>query len=101
MTAWVDEMLSLDASEKYRKTLDILFTNLDKLHIEGKFQESDEVIRSLNFEKLSVTLIVGILTITLPAKDKLNNRESFFNKAEAFFKETEPERAYNLLRGLK
>jgi hypothetical protein len=54
--------------------LDIIFEYIDDLLIEHDFEKVDEL---LLLRDLTPDLAVGILTVTLPAKEFLKNRQNF------------------------
>tara|TARA_Y100000310_G_C20671249_1_gene810429 strand:- start:531 stop:956 length:426 start_codon:yes stop_codon:yes gene_type:complete len=83
--------------------LDILFNYINNLLCSDSFETVDKFIDIVKVDKLELTLIIGILTITLAAKYKLHNREAFVNKVYEYLEATEPdkERRINLLKGLK
>ena len=69
--------------------LDIIFGVIDELLLEGKFDSVNKICMTYaeNLCKLEETL--AVLTITLPAKSKLPNRELLLAAAKEFFKDAE------------
>lgn len=66
----------------------------------GDFESVDAILKILNPEVESVDGMLSYLTATLPAKDKLTEREEFYNRVERYFKTNVPEFEM-LLQGLK
>lgn len=54
--------------------LDIIFNYVDDLLIEHDFAKVDELLLERN---LTAEVAIGILTVTLPAKEFLKNRQNF------------------------
>jgi len=62
--------------------LDYIYDILDDWMIAGNFDKCDEVLQTIYDKHLNMTsrhldIFMGLLTITLPSKDKLKNRASF------------------------
>lgn len=73
----------LDARRNVRRALDKVFAEFDQLHQSGKFADADKLLARANVAKLSTTLIVGFLSVTLPAKPELAERAAFWDRAAA------------------
>lgn len=78
-----------------------LFSAVDKAFSDGRFEEIDALLPQIDLEKLDSTLLVGVLSITLSAKDKLTNRPALFDAVAARIWKLRPEAYQNLLVGLK
>ena len=61
--------------------LNLLFGKVDDRLSGGRFDEVDALLKSLDVEGLSENIIVGILSITRRASDRLQFRKEFFEKA--------------------
>jgi len=81
--------------------VDDLFSYLDYLLDEGKFDECNEFLKAIKVDEESIVYLIAILSYTLSAKDKLDYRRELVNIVEKHFNETVPDRAERLLRGLK
>lgn len=81
--------------------LDILFDWIDGLLLKGEFEECDEFLRKFNLDMLNIDLMIGLLSITLAATEKLPYRKMLVKEIEARLKKIVPERVERLLRGLK
>ncbi len=80
--------------------LDLLYDQIDAKLKAGKFEETDKFLQSLSAVTLSLDLLLGILTASLPARYKLPSRASFFKKVEDVLKKRN-EWEENLLSGLE
>src|ERR1700743_2687932 len=58
--------------------MDLLDDSLEKYD----YQSVDNFLKEINISDLNPTIIIGILAMTYPAKDRLNNRQSFLEQAE-------------------
>lgn len=59
------------------RELDLIFNLFDNLFLKGEFDTANLLIRLMNPDA-NLTLVIGVLSITLAAKDRLPNRERFF-----------------------
>ena len=97
---WFADAIRDDRDGKPVQALGHMFREVDKLFTSGKFAEVDEWLSSLSPAKLSVNLIVGVLSITKPASDRLSRRQTFLDDAWAVV-EGRGRSAAKLLGGLK
>ena len=65
------------------QTLDLIYSESERLMRDSKFAELDSVLAMLNPSILSVDIMLGYLTATLPAKSKLPSRVKFFEDCKA------------------
>lgn len=65
----VDNIYRLDSEEKFRDALKLIYTTIDDLCLLGKLDDVAEFISSLDFDKLSATCLIGLLSITLSSKN--------------------------------
>jgi hypothetical protein len=63
--------------------LDKLHEKFDKMMWEGKYQEIDDMLATMYPDNLSITVMLGVLTSTLPIKSRLTNRPAFFEMVKA------------------
>ena len=84
------ELNRLDAA------LDVLFNNVDSWLIAGDVDRAREFLKTLDVDRLGLTLVIGVLTITLPIKN-VSERQRFVEYVE----KNAPARAESLLRGLR
>ena len=62
--------------------LDLVFDRIGNFLVKCKFQEVDSILEDVRPERLSVDILLGLLTCTLPAKTKLSTRAALFVKVE-------------------
>ena len=81
-----DEFLAvvyyLDAAGDLDNATDRLFDYIDRLLHVGMFEIVNEILRQVQVQKLSTSLMRSLLTITLAAKRHLKDREEFFERVE-------------------
>jgi hypothetical protein len=58
--------------------LDMIYDRIDAFLVSCNFQEVDLILRDVNPQGLSVDILLGLLTCTLPARTKLSRRAAFF-----------------------
>jgi hypothetical protein len=75
---WLQNAMALDASDSTIPAMDIVFDNVDDLLSAGKFEEVNVIIEQVPLEGPSLSFLMGVLTITLPAADRLPSRARFF-----------------------
>jgi hypothetical protein len=62
--------------------LDLIFDRFDEMLLAGDFNKLDQILAQSCPENLSVDLLVGVLTVTLPARNRLDNRKGFFERVK-------------------
>lgn len=80
--------------------LDLIYDSIDYFMRIGRFSEIDQAISGLDVGTLSTDFLLGILTATLPAKDRLSSRSQFLRSAESALKSRD-EYDDGLLSGLE
>jgi len=73
------KILTTDATNKYKAQLEITRLLYENFCAE-KFHEIDSALQEFPVDMASPALLVSILSSTFPAKPKLQNRSSFFNR---------------------
>lgn len=73
--------------------IDVIYTLIDGLENAGLFNLIDEVLE-LEPKFMDIDMVLSILTVTYPARHKLNNRKAFYDKCSLCI-------TYSLLRGLE
>jgi hypothetical protein len=66
--------------------LDVLYDRVDDLLKAKQFPAVDDLLRQANVGSISVDVLLGLLTATLPARSKLAARSRFFADVEASLK---------------
>jgi hypothetical protein len=78
---WFGDALRDDGNGEHVRALGHIFRPVGELLSNGQFREVDEWLSSLEPSRLSANLIVGILSITRAASDRLLSRPKFFDDA--------------------
>jgi hypothetical protein len=77
----------LDRRGHTDSALDLLFDQIDEMLLASDFSRVDRLLLETAPESLSVDLLIGLLTATLPAKDRLPNRKYFLERVERSLQE--------------
>ena len=82
--------------------LDKIYDDFDKLFRAGLFWMADENLYHASYvaKYFPIDILIGILTITLPASNELSYRRQFYNQVEEVLNER-GELEPGLLKGLK
>ena len=72
----------LASSGNIDSALDIIYKNIDQLFKEGAFSRVNAIFKTMPPVALSVDIILGLLTASLPARRRLADREEFAKEAE-------------------
>lgn len=80
---------SMKEETKTDMALDIIFGVIDELLLDGKFDSVDKICMTFVENLHNLEEVLAVLTITLPAKSKLPNRELLLAAAKEFFKDAE------------
>lgn len=91
----------LEGHGKCNDILDHMYDTIDDMLIDGKFEEVDDLLNRVNVEQLSITLMLGYLTITLPWRSLSKCRAALYARIDARLREIDPARRESLLRGLE
>lgn len=81
--------------------IQVLFHEVDRWLREGRFDWTDKFLEELDVKKLDTNLIVGVLSITLAAKNELTKREAYVKRAREYLVELCPDRVDRLLERLE
>lgn len=92
--------------DKLDDVIDYLFEKVDKAlyagHDKQYWPDIEALCEQVDVEKLTKTMMVSILTITLPVRDRLKSRSEFTQKVRQKCAETEtPEQLELLMMGLE
>ncbi|HQZ66689.1 MAG TPA: hypothetical protein PLY87_16470 [Planctomycetaceae bacterium] len=98
--SFVDDAQRLASQGKVDAALDLIYDRADEMLLAGEFVALDSIIEGLDVEQLSVDVLLAVLTITLPAKDKLTTRNEFFECVKRTLKDR-GEYMEGLLTGLQ
>jgi len=81
-------------------TLDLIYDSVDELMRQGEFQQLDALLAGLPVAEMSVDVLLGYLTASLPARSRLPSRNALYAKTEQTLKER-GELEAGLLHGLE
>jgi len=98
---WVEVAYSQVFQSNNEGAVDVIFDQLDQLLLDGDFLKCDEVLREIDVNLLNAHTIIAILSVTLRASKKLENRVDFVSRARQRLEEITPNRVDVLLLGLK
>lgn len=79
---FIERAIRLTAEGKTDAALDIIYDNICGMLDEGKYEEVDLILETVDVKRLSVDIFLGLLTTTLITKTKLKSRDSFFSRVE-------------------
>ena len=96
----IEEAIRLETQGFGADALDVLFEAFDDAHREGRFDDSDEALRTLCVDRLSIGLMIGALTVTNAARGRLSHRPFLVKRIRACLTVRCPERVDRLLSGL-
>jgi hypothetical protein len=80
---FLETVYSLDDQGKTRHALDVVFRRMNRILGRGRFGFCDDILRQVDVNKLTSTLLVGFLSVTLSASAFLTARPGFFSKVRA------------------
>jgi len=75
---------ALAAEGRFARAIDTLFDGVDAYTDTQDFGAVDSLLSEADPSKLTLKVTLAMLTITRPLRDKLENREAFFDRAYAF-----------------
>lgn len=82
--------------------IDLIFDTIDGMFKIRDFDTCDYLLQTLDPRSMQTVIILSYMTITLPAKSKLPNRQSFYFKAqEVIIDRRGRDTTKKLLEGLK
>lgn len=96
----IDEIYRCIEAKDIDQATDILFQDIDSLLSSGEFDLCNELIQTIDLSRFDTNLLVGLLSITHAAHDKLPYRKQLYTKIKQIFKLSEPDRVDALLVGL-
>jgi hypothetical protein len=98
---WLGDVYSLVARNRFDAAIDILFRNVDELLLTGQFNRCNDLLRAIDLGRLDTNLLVGTLSITVSAADKLPGRAHFVERVAKRLESMAPGRVERLLVGLR
>ena len=98
---WLVDVYALCSQQNTDAAMDALFTGIDGLLTQQDYERCDALLQSIDLQRLSASLLVGVLAITLAAAQHLRQRQDVARRIANRLKELEPIRAERLLDGLQ
>lgn len=98
---WLEDIYSLIAQRKIDEAIDILFKNVNEMLCKNEFILCNDLLRTVDLKRLDTNLLVGFLTITLPASTELPFRATLVKRIDEKLRALAPERAERILNGLR
>lgn len=84
------------------RALDLIFETFDDMFLAGRFDDANLLLQEFPLDDVCADVIVGVLTITLGAKDRLPYRPEFVQRARKFLSaHHSPEEVEGMLDGLE
>lgn len=80
--SFIERANELDRRGRTDAALDLLYDSVDATIRQGRFAELDALLVGLCPADHSVDLLLGILTATLPARERLKSRKGFYRDVE-------------------
>lgn len=98
---WLVALYDLVLKGRSHDALDILFSDVNEMCKRGDFVACDQMFAVVELDRLDAILLVGFLSITFLAKDKLPSRPAFVSRVRTLLVHSEgEERTRRLLVGL-
>lgn len=80
--SFIDGANRLDRTGHTDAALDLLYDAVDEMLRRREFPEVDAILRDANVADLSINILIGLLTVTLPARSRLSSRAEFYTRVE-------------------
>lgn len=90
----------LDKAGHIDASLDLIYDAVDELMQKGAFDCLDSILSKMRIDNVSVDILLGLLTSTLPGRSRLPSRPEFFRTVEQVLKKR-GEYEEGLLTGLE
>ena len=84
----LEQSRSLEQAGRTDAALDLLYEHIDETLLAGEFDRVDGLLEAVDPAKESVSVLVTILTATLPARKRLAKRKGFFIAVERALRES-------------
>lgn len=74
------KLIEMQEKESINKILDYLFESLENKLLNNEFDVCNKFLETIDIYKYDINILIGILTITNPWKNRLIYRVNFFNR---------------------
>lgn len=81
MPEWLTQAVILDSSGETPRAMDALYDGFDRLLAAGEFDHVNGLLNQLPLERISLSLMVGALSMTLPVASRSPARRAVFARA--------------------
>lgn len=81
--SFIERAQALDDREHFDTSLDLIYDSFDDLFRQEKWHKANRVLEEVDVSVLSVDIMLGILTATLPAARRLEYRGHLFGEIQA------------------
>lgn len=99
---FVKKLIEIRDSNHIGKSLDYLFQRIYGLLKSKKFEECESLISGIDISKLDEYLMLGLLTATLPWKNRIQQRDGLYDRIEKQLKKSyPPDELAKMMSGLK
>lgn len=98
---WLTELYALIREGKTERALDLAFNSLLDPQQAGDFVTPNTVLSLIDVDQLDINLMVGILSATHYAKDKMPNRVGLVQRIGLRLQEVASDRSEDLIKGLR
>lgn len=78
---WLERAILAENNGEPERALDIVYDALDDFLLDGSCDRVDEILKEINPAWLSTRLLLGFLTVTKLARERLESRASFLKKS--------------------
>ncbi len=84
--SFLDGARRLESRGAVDAALDLIYDQVDEMLKAGKFDQVNQLLSTVEANSLSLDLLLGLLTVTLPARCRLPARSRLFREAETVLK---------------
>jgi len=98
---WLEELYGLVSQKKLENAVALLFDQVDELLDAGDVAGCNKVLEAVELERLDSNLLIGVLSVTVPAAPHLPFRPTLVRQIEGILTRTDPERVERLMSGLR
>lgn len=96
------QLYELVQNRRIDDALDLLYDVIDDLLVSKSFAACERMLAKIDLARMNPDLLVGVLSITLPAKSVLTARDQFVRSVEEHLRQSlPPNETADLLRGLR
>jgi hypothetical protein len=97
---WLNLIYDFVENNLVDEAIDLLFTKINELLVNKKFECCNTLLKAIEIKRLNIDLLLGLLSITLSAANKLPFRKELILNIEKRIAELAPNRVRSLLKNL-